>query len=47
VAHITPRAGSNISKCKNKGVQATPVFLNTQEKFKTQVIDLIEFNKLG
>ena len=33
-------------QCK-KNVLATPAYLKKQEKYKTQVIDLIRFNKLG
>lgn len=33
-------------QCK-KNVLATPVYIKKQEKYETQVIDLIRFNKLG
>lgn len=33
-------------QCK-KNVLATPAYLKKQEKYETQVIDLIRFNKLG
>lgn len=32
-------------QCK-KNVLATPVYIKKQEKYETQVIDLIRFNKL-